>query len=362
MTKQFILKKDHLRPFLRKVGKNRQVVAPRRNEYNDTLFGRVDDLEQAVIDLDNQAQNSLKEFFFPQTEILSTYVFDRDREAGKLRYNFYPHLPENKPTVYFGVRSRDMFGVLYTDLMFIQSATKDVYYKNRRDNAVFITLACNNPFPNCFCNGTRTGPHLEMGYDLQFTDLGDRYFVEVGRARGERLLSEWKYFFTQAAEDDRKAQFQTVLEARGMFGKQVHVDLALRLLAEEPEPVDILAELSRRCQDCGGCAFICPTCVCFNIYDRPTGEGKGERIRSWDACTFSGFTRMAGDHNPVDPESGRVRKRFLHKLKHDVEKHGRPSCVGCGRCVGMCFGGVDIVRFIEMLGELEEADSRRSGS
>ena len=95
--------------------------------------------------------------------------------------------------------------------------------------------------------------------------------------------------------------------------------------------------------------------------DLRLAEDRGERIRSWDACTFSGFTRMAGDHNPVDAESQRIRKRFLHKLLHDVQKHGRPSCVGCGRCVGMCFGGVDIVRFIDLLtaADLNGQEKRR---
>ena len=80
-------------------------------------------------------------------------------------------------------------------------------------------------------------------------------------------------------------------------------------------------------------------------------DDSGERIRSWDACTFAGFTRMAGDHNPVDVKQERIRKRFFHKLKHDVQKHGRSSCVGCGRCVDMCFGGVDIIRFINSITE-----------
>jgi ferredoxin len=63
---------------------------------------------------------------------------------------------------------------------------------------------------------------------------------------------------------------------------------------------------------------------------------------------------MAGGHNPVDSNTHAIRKRFLHKLLHDVQKHGRPSCVGCGRCVGMCFGGTDIVRFINMVCEHTE--------
>jgi formate hydrogenlyase subunit 6/NADH:ubiquinone oxidoreductase subunit I len=86
--------------------------------------------------------------------------------------------------------------------------------------------------------------------------------------------------------------------------------------------------------------------------DQPLDHTSGVRLRQWDACTFAGFTRMAGGHNPVNYNDHAVRRRFLHKLKTDVEKHGRPSCVGCGRCVGICFGGVDMIRFIEMVNAL----------
>jgi ferredoxin len=60
---------------------------------------------------------------------------------------------------------------------------------------------------------------------------------------------------------------------------------------------------------------------------------------------------MAGGHNPVLKRTQAIEKRFRHKLQHDIAKHGRPSCVGCGRCVDMCFDGVDIIRFINMVCE-----------
>ena len=57
---------------------------------------------------------------------------------------------------------------------------------------------------------------------------------------------------------------------------------------------------------------------------------------------------MAGGHNPVNSRTHAVKQRFLPKLLYDVQEHGRPSCVGCGRCVGICFGGGDIIRIINM--------------
>jgi len=349
MNRTLILKKDHLLPLLRKLRKTHRLVAPVNNAFGDTLFTEIQDLDRTEIDLQNQPQASIKPFFFPQTETLCSYIADRDQESGNLEYSFHAQLTENIPTVYFGVRSCDMFAVMYTDMVFLHENERDLYYEQHRNNAIFISIGCNKPFTNCFCNATRSGPFLDAGFDLQLTDLGDRWFVETGRPRGVRLIEEWSGFFTQANEADKRAQFQAELEARGLFTRLVHVDLAVKLLEEGGEPDAVFADLSRRCQDCGGCAYICPTCTCFNISDLRLAEDNGERIRSWDACTFSGFTRMAGGHNPVDGEKHRIRKRFLHKLLHDVQRHGRPSCVGCGRCVGMCFGGVDIVRFIDML-------------
>lgn len=334
---------------LRKLRKNHRLVAPVCNEFGDTIFTEIEQPDANAIDLDNQPQGSLKSFFFPQSETLSSYIVDSVSETGITEYSFHPLLPENTPTVFFGVRSCDMFGVMYCDMVFLHENPRDVYYELHRSNAIFISLGCSTPFANCFCNATRTGPFLDAGFDLQLTDLGDRWFVETGRPRGVKLTKDYAGFFAPANEADKRAQFQAELEARGLFARHVHVELAIKLLAEEGVPDRIIEDLSRRCQDCGGCAYICPTCTCFNIADLKLSRDSGERIRSWDACTFSGFTGMAGGHNPIRPATQRIRKRFLHKLLHDVKKHGRTSCVGCGRCVGMCFGGVDIISFIDML-------------
>jgi Fe-S oxidoreductase len=63
---------------------------------------------------------------------------------------------------------------------------------------------------------------------------------------------------------------------------------------------------------------------------------------------------MAGGHNPVDRRRQGLRRRFLHKLKDDYARHGKASCTGCGRCIDICFGGVDITTFIEKITSGEE--------
>jgi len=345
MTSKYLLKKDHLKPFLRKLTKEHRLVAPLKNRHGDTIFEPVTDLDQEEIDLHNQPQNSLKSFFFPQTETICDYR--TDTPDG---YRFSETELQRQPTIFFGVRPCDLSALLYMDVIFLRDA-KDPFYQRRREESVLIGLNCNQPFTNCFCNGTKSGPHQEFGFDLQFTDLGDRFLVEVGRARGEELLNRWPQFFTSAEAKDSQAQYQALLEARGAFPRQIHVDQAIKRLRQGEIDPKIWQFLSQRCQDCGGCAYVCPTCTCFTITDQPESTTAGHRVRSWDACTFSGFTRMAGDHNPVRREEAAIRQRFLHKLLYDVAKHGRPSCVGCGRCVGICFGGTDIVRFINLVGQ-----------
>lgn len=344
MNDKYILLKDHLISFLRRIKKNARLVAPTRNQQGDTLFVEINSLDDSKLDLGNQAQASAKSFFFPQQETLFTYKSTSSRD-----FVFMPVFTA-KPTIYFGLRSCDLSAILYMDVIFLHNG-KDPYYLKRREDSILISIGCNDPFANCFCYATKSGPFLDFGYDLQFTDLGDRFFIEAGRAKGENLIRQFPHFLKPAHSDDVKAQYQLSLEARGQFKKRVEVDLASKKLLAGNVPDSIFSDLSIRCQDCGGCAYICPTCTCFTISDRPQSAHEGERIRSWDACTFSGFTKMAGGHNPVDKKNQAMRKRFLHKLQQDVKKHGRPSCVGCGRCVGMCFDGIDIIRFVDMVCE-----------
>jgi len=336
-----VLPKDNLIPLLRKLAKDARLIAPVRKSCGDTLFTEIVDVDNAVFDLKNKPQTSLKPFLLPQQEILAKYRV-QDGE-----YTFSP--PDAaRPTIYFGVRSCDLTAVLYMDLIF-SKPSRDATYFDRRNNSLIITLGCNDPLDNCFCESTGSGPYLEFGFGLQCIDLGESYFVSAGRRKGVDVLEKWGYFFRPVTEDDEQRRYQLFLEARGRFTRNVQVDHACRILQENPVPESLLEKLSSRCYDCGGCAYVCPTCTCFSVDDMELSKTNGLRIRSWDACTSSGFTRMAGGHNPVDRRRQALSRRFLHKLKYDFALHSKPSCTGCGRCVDICFGGVDITTFIDLL-------------
>ncbi len=344
MKDTFIMPQDHLVSFLRKIKKHHRLVAPVTNQHSDTLFSVITDLERGKVNLKDQPQNSIKSFLFPQQEVLATY------QVTENGYQFEANTNSPPPTLFFGVRPCDLTAVLYMDVVFMQKNKDQPFLKKRKDSLI-IGLNCNSPFENCFCNAMKCGPFMEVGFDLMFTDLGDKFLVQTGRPKGKHLVQHWEEFFTPAEQEDIQRQYQLSLEAMNKFRLNVHADQAMKRLTDGTVEDSIWEDLSHRCQDCAGCAFICPTCTCFTIVDQPLSENNGERIRCWDACTFAGFTKMAGGHNPVKQKTEAIKQRFMHKLHIDKADHGRPSCVGCGRCVDMCFGGTDIVRFIKRAGE-----------
>ncbi len=107
-----------------------------------------------------------------------------------------------------------------------------------------------------------------------------------------------------------------------------------------------------KCITCGGCSFVCPTCTCFNVFDRVFREGNGERLRSWDSCLYGGFTKEASGHNPRASKGSRLKRRHEHKLLYhtDRETYGSMStCVGCGRCSDCCpvhIGTIEVAKHL----------------
>ncbi len=119
----------------------------------------------------------------------------------------------------------------------------------------------------------------------------------------------------------------------------------------------LLAQLAIRCNGCGACTSVCPTCHCFDIIDEVEGVGSGCRRRCWDTCQAPTFTLHASGHNPRDNQHVRYRQRINHKFSIYPLKFGEVLCTGCGRCTRVCHAGQDLV---EILQEIDIA-ARRSG-
>jgi sulfhydrogenase subunit beta (sulfur reductase) len=105
---------------------------------------------------------------------------------------------------------------------------------------------------------------------------------------------------------------------------------------------------SLRCIGCGACAYVCPTCACFDIQDETKGKN-GKRYRSWDSCGFGLFTLHTSGHNPRQVQSQRWRQRIMHKFSYMPERNESLGCVGCGRCSCGCPVDMNIAEQLEAL-------------
>jgi len=117
---------------------------------------------------------------------------------------------------------------------------------------------------------------------------------------------------------------------------------------------DIWNDMHEKCAGCGACAFLCPTCHCFDIQEETHGN-EGARVRVWDTCQFELFTRHASGHNPRLSQKARARQRIMHKFCYGIEKFKIPFCVGCGRCVIYCPMNNDLRTILKKIQEIPSA-------
>jgi Fe-S-cluster-containing hydrogenase component 2 len=142
--------------------------------------------------------------------------------------------------------------------------------------------------------------------------------------------------------------------ARQIKRSPVPDNLARTLESRFDSPV--WGEVARQCVGCSICAYVCPSCSCFDVQHEGNAWG-GREFRSWDACTYALFTLHASGHNPRGDEGARYRQRLLHKFAYlapDDEDVTR--CVGCGRCIALCPVGIDIHAAVERIAAGEAND------
>lgn len=332
------LPKSELKNLLRHWTTEYRVFAPSKRASGDCLIDTYDD---ASFTLDYGKTPLPPKFAcFPQTETLFSV---KDGE--------YREVVGTAKTMLFGIRSCDLMGMLQSS-SFMKRDRPDIYFGAKRGAVTAAVMACPGPQnETCFCTTTHSGPLAGRGFDLQFIDAGEFFIVQVGSGKGEAALSLFplQEMDEEIADERIEAFRQQSVKA---IARADSIPEAIKRLQERTVDDVIWERLGRKCILCGGCSFVCPTCTCFNVCDRLSNPGQGERERSWDACLFGGFTREASGHNPRPSQAGRLKRRHEHKLMdyHETDiQDGLCGCVGCGRCSDFCpvhIGTLEVTREI----------------
>jgi len=298
-------------------------------------------------------RNSLKDFVFPQTEPVMLYSI---RKAGIEVKDVKADGPRVPDTVVLGARPCDAAGMAALQSVFTWQGEDDPLFLERRERTTVVTLACVRGDRSCFCTSVGLSPDASVGSDVLLREtVGGNFAVEAVTDKGSRLLACWPQCFEQGAEPLRPLDPPPVIERSDVE----------KILAWLSDPShynhDVWSVHAATCLGCGACTYVCPTCHCFDLTDEGSAY-EGERRKNWDACQFDHFTAHAGGHNPRPLQSQRWRNRFMCKFHFYPTKFSAKGCVGCGRCIRVCYVGLDIAEMMEKVTGLAEANPSRQPS
>ncbi len=340
---KLVIEGEQLLGLLDALRKDMDIIGPTKMPDGEVTFERIESSKEITFDYVNEF-DPLKRFLLPAKEDL--FSFTLGQKSPKLEA-----VSPIKSQLLFGIRSCDVQGFAHMDAFF-SGAYHDNYYWERRNQTTVISMACNRPLDTCFCICCNGGPWLEKGFDLQLTDLGERFLVDVGSVKGADLLGNIKGV-PATATDKEEGQRQALMEAcDAQMNPTAYLAKAVIQITNNRVREELWEKMGAECFSCGGCTHVCPCCTCFDVQDCLIDETTGVRFRCWDSCQYSGFTREASSHNPRARTKERVKRRFYHKLSYAyIHQDGHPGCVGCGRCITVCqaFGLLDISAVVRRL-------------
>ncbi len=330
------MKKENKDEFLRAIMEFGELWAPVQRKKR-VVFEKIDDPKKIAKDMKRPIL-PLKKLIYPQK--FSTFHFT-DKGFKQL----IDHIPKR---IVFGVTPCDIHAVLIMDKVFTKEYP-DPFYTKRRENTIIIGHSC-EPDEYCFCKSTNTH-YVEEGFDLGFNDLGDFYLVWIGSSKGHDLTRVRPDLFEEDVTNKDIRRYLEWREKRDSQFKEGFDNTGLPDIVELNYNSPIWKELGDKCLSCGSCVMVCPTCNCFNVVEElKLGEDlDGKRIRHWDACMFAEHALVAGGHNFRASRAERIRLYYIHKLQAFVGEFGKPSCVGCGRCVVTCPVDINVLEVVKRL-------------
>ncbi len=286
----------------------------------------------------------------------TTFTVNSCRGVTPLKSFFFPareevtRTPERqRKNILIGVKACDLGQLAVMDRMFLEGPVKDPYYELRRNNTIIIASDCDAVLPSCFCTMMGGVPYPVKGFDLGMTKVRAGYLIDTGSPAGEELLGSRKSVFQDPQENyfhERDLQREKVLAAvkenNRSFTWTSPKDAMRKGFASKKWEEEIAAS----CVECDACRFSCGSCYCFLLSE---GKNQWERVRTWDSCQSAGYARVAGGANPRKNRADRLRNLYTCKMIHRHDNFGVYGCTGCGRCIEVCQGKIDIRKSLQKL-------------
>ncbi len=288
---------------------------------------------------------SFRGFLLPPREVILRFNIKEER---------YIPIVEAEDQVLLGVHPCDIHAIRLLDKVF-SYGTPDRNYMERRKKTIIIGMDC-MPDEHCFCMSVNT-MEVASGFDLFLHVIEGGFLVRTGTERGAELLS--RHASTQPAKkkDIRGLEEFRQKKERAFITRLEAEPDALPLIYAGAYFNDIWERKGEICYGCGSCNHVCPTCYCFDVRDKVSGDlSEGERCRVWDGCMLEDFAKVAGGHNFRKKRSQRLRHRFLRKFQYQRDRFGGLFCVGCGRCIRTCLVGINIA---EVTNEIIRSEEKR---
>jgi len=338
---KLILPKSKMPDFINEMVSSYPVFAPVEND-GVALFKQIKNHSEMNLNFSNSTIPP-KSLLFKQTETLFKFIPGKSAKIDPIDIS-------NGKTVIFGIRPCDAKSLDILDHVF-KDDYEDPYYLTRRKNTVLVGLSCIQPDVNCFCTSFDGSPASAEHVDILFTEIGEKYYVEVKSDKGEQLVKNMKKLFTSATEKDSRKKKEIVKKSEDAITRNMKTDGITDKL-DEIFSNSLWQKISMKCLGCGICTYLCPTCHCFDIQDESTLT-KGARVRVWDTCMNPEYTLQASDYNPRPTRMNRIRNRVYHKFNYYPKNYDIIACVGCGRCINNCPVNIDIIDVISKAREIK---------
>ncbi len=340
-----VLQKDQFAKFVSFLMDRYRIVAPvaKGPQFSFERIPSTEAIGQIRMDYD-QTILPPKKFFLPPYEQLLSFT-------GRTPENVSPAVNVT-PTAILGVHPYDLHGLATTGAALCQ-APLDPYYQTRREAAVLIGLNIKTYInEHQFMADMNTLEPPEGQFDLFLTDLGDRYYMEIGSETGSQLAQSSGCCESADTDDHQAKQTYDAEKIEHFFKRLPYNTRYLPELLDQSYDSLLWDAISQKCFSCGSCTNVCPTCYCFDVQDKLALDAAGgNRQRKWDSCQLKVFAEVAGGENFREHRASRLRHRMFRKGKFILERTGKLGCVGCGRCSLHCVVAISILEAFQQIAD-----------